>query len=525
MCTRQEGLNLAGSCAPGHGLRARAEQGTALRSPPDPAQLMQLVKAAMLAAHLLGVLVTALPWVMATSEAVKLLHNDSKKVQSAAQQETLAGMSSSDMEDWWSVSPEDLALLQADPNYHPQLKQKQGGALQAAVGLSDKTVDAWAGEITNKWRVLIAQRQKASGDAGQGADSLQSLRGKADHRGVAKEENLAPSATVGRQLWAQLKVVATAHLEAQAKQKAKQALEIADAVAQEERVALQQYQLSSPTSLCCCCLLQQRSIWSCVILCPSASQNTRDFEIVLSRRNGEFIFRSSNSVKPATDLPKDMMRRVRAATVGYCLRESHSSIRNAAAGLVPGEAGNRRSSRAGRPSDRHKPRQKYPTPWYVPSDMWGTSLESKLKQKVLARTGDTDPDYLKATELETLDWAQGAEQQAAQMFKKYIRKSGTRVPHYLRLVKTPDSNEQAMLNSHVNWSSKPISRSNTAKPSIEGMFSNPRDRLLGVYSTQDGNKDHMAVVAAAMQQGKVGKLESRQASTQATIRGILSGIK
>lgn len=72
MCTRQEGLNLAGSCAPGHGLRARAEQGTALRSPPDPAQLMQLVKAAMLAAHLLGVLVTALPWVMATSEAVKL---------------------------------------------------------------------------------------------------------------------------------------------------------------------------------------------------------------------------------------------------------------------------------------------------------------------------------------------------------------------------------------------------------------------------------------------------------------------
>ena len=105
------------------------------------------------------------------------------------------------------------------------------------------------------------------------------------------------------------------------------------------------------------------------------------------------------------------------------------------------------------------------------------------------------------------------------------RQSGDRVPHYLRSVKTPDSNEQAMLNSHVNWSSRPISRSNTAKPSIEGMFSNPRDRLLGVYATQDGNKDHMAVVAAAMQQGKVGKLESRQASTRATIRGILSGIK
>jgi hypothetical protein len=62
-----------------------------------------------------------------------------------------------------------------------------------------------------------------------------------------------------RQLWARLKVVATAHLEAQAKQKAKQALEIADAVAQEERVALQQYQLSSLTSLCCCLLQHERS--------------------------------------------------------------------------------------------------------------------------------------------------------------------------------------------------------------------------------------------------------------------------
>ncbi len=54
------------------------------------------------------------------------LHNDSKNVHGTAQQETLVGMSSSDMEDWWSLSPEDLALLQADPNYHPQLKQKQG---------------------------------------------------------------------------------------------------------------------------------------------------------------------------------------------------------------------------------------------------------------------------------------------------------------------------------------------------------------------------------------------------------------
>ncbi|DBA85962.1 TPA: hypothetical protein ACH3X1_005501 [Trebouxia sp. C0004] len=409
------------------------------------------------------------------------LHSDSKKVHGTAQPEILLGMSSSDMEDWWSLSPEELALMQADPNYHPQLKQKQGGASygHSAVGVSDKTVDAWAGEITNKWRTLMAQQQKASGVAGHGTDPLQSTRGKADRMGVGEEGTLAPSATVGRQLWARLKLVATAHLEDQAKQKAKQALEIADAVAQEERVALQQYQ------------------------------------------NGEFIFRSSISVKPATDLPEDMMRRVRAATTGYCLWESHASMPNAPAGLVP----KRRSSRAGRPSDRHKTRQKYPTPWYVPSDMWGTRLESKLKQKVLARTGDTDPDYLKATELETLDWAQGAEQQAAQMFKKYIRQSGTRVPHYLRSVKTPDGNEQALLDSHVNWSSRSISRSNTAKPRIESMFSNPRERLLGVYATQDGNKDHMAVVAAAMQEGKVGKLESRQTSTRATIRGILSGIK
>lgn len=73
-----------------------------------------------------------------------------------------------------------------------------GGALQAAVDLSDKTVDAWAGEITNKWRTLIAQQQKASAIAAQGVDSLQSPRGKADPRGVANEGTLAPSATLGR---------------------------------------------------------------------------------------------------------------------------------------------------------------------------------------------------------------------------------------------------------------------------------------------------------------------------------------
>ena len=45
-----------------------------------------------------------------------------------------------------------------------------------------------------------------------------------------------------RALWGKLKAVTTAHLAAAAKQKAKQALEVADAVAQEEMVAMQQYQ-------------------------------------------------------------------------------------------------------------------------------------------------------------------------------------------------------------------------------------------------------------------------------------------
>ena len=99
------------------------------------------------------------------------------------------------------------------------------------------------------------------------------------------------------------------------------------------------------------------------------------------------------------------------------------------------------------------------------------------------------------------------------------------MPHYLRSVKTPDNNEDALLLGRVNWSVKPISRSNTVKPSVLGIFANPRDRLQGIYSVQEGNKDHMAVVAAAMQQSKTGKAESRQASTRAKIRGILSGIQ
>lgn len=45
-----------------------------------------------------------------------------------------------------------------------------------------------------------------------------------------------------RALWGKLKVATAARLMAQAKQKAKHDLEVADAAAQEERVALQQYQ-------------------------------------------------------------------------------------------------------------------------------------------------------------------------------------------------------------------------------------------------------------------------------------------
>ena len=100
-----------------------------------------------------------------------------------------------------------------------------------------------------------------------------------------------------------------------------------------------------------------------------------------------------------------------------------------------------------------------------------------------------------------------------------------RAPHYLRSVKTPDNNDELQLASRVDWSSKGISRTSNFVPTTLGIFANPRERLEGVYSVQDGNKDHMAVVAAALQQSKSGGAGSRQASTRATIRGILSGIK
>ena len=59
---------------------------------------------------------------------------------------------------------------------------------------------------------------------------------------------------------------------------------------------------------------------------------------------------------------------------------------------------------------------------------------------------------------------------------------------------------------------------------MQAMFANTGSSGKG----QDGNKDHMAVVAAAMQAAKPandGATTRSQAVTTATIRGILTGIK
>ena len=100
-----------------------------------------------------------------------------------------------------------------------------------------------------------------------------------------------------------------------------------------------------------------------------------------------------------------------------------------------------------------------------------------------------------------------------------------RAPHYLRSVKTPDNSDELQLTSKVNWGSSTLTRTSTVKPPALGMFANPRERLAGMYSVQDSNQDHMAVVAAALQQSNSGMSDSRQASARATIRGILSGIQ
>lgn len=114
------------------------------------------------------------------------------------------------------------------------------------------------------------------------------------------------------------------------------------------------------------------------------------------------------------------------------------------------------------------------------------------------------------------------------------RQSGMRVPHYLRTVKTPEVSEEALLNSsrlnmRASW---PSSKGGTMEKAMGGynmqaMFANS-SRSSGMYAGQDGNKDHMAVVAAAMQGSKETERQAAmrsQAVTTATIRGILTGIK
>ena len=52
------------------------------------------------------------------------LQNAAKKGQAPVHQE--GPMSGGEMEDWWSLSPEDLAIVQADPHYKPDTKAQQG---------------------------------------------------------------------------------------------------------------------------------------------------------------------------------------------------------------------------------------------------------------------------------------------------------------------------------------------------------------------------------------------------------------
>ena len=42
-------------------------------------------------------------------------------------------MSGGEMEDWWSLSPEDLAIVQADPHHTPETKAQQGKLLANGV--------------------------------------------------------------------------------------------------------------------------------------------------------------------------------------------------------------------------------------------------------------------------------------------------------------------------------------------------------------------------------------------------------
>lgn len=106
-----------------------------------------------------------------------------------------------------------------------------------------------------------------------------------------------------------------------------------------------------------------------------------------------------------------------------------------------------------------------------------------------------------------------------------------RVPHYLRTVKTPEVSEEALLNSSrlsLRFGSKGATLERAVGGyNMQAMFANS-SRASGLYAGQDGNKDHMAVVTAAMQGSKETERQAAmrsQAVTTATIRGILTGIK
>ena len=74
----------------------------------------------------------------------------------------------------------------------------------------------------------------------------------------------------------------------------------------------------------------------------------------LQHRNGEFIFRSSNAVKPATDLPEAMIKRVRAVEQNFCTMESRPG-RTAPASAHTARRKARRAVREGsRCQDKHR---------------------------------------------------------------------------------------------------------------------------------------------------------------------------
>lgn len=54
------------------------------------------------------------------------LHSTAGKAETSAQQKAAVHMSPGELEDWWSLSPEDLAIVQADPNAASEIMAKLG---------------------------------------------------------------------------------------------------------------------------------------------------------------------------------------------------------------------------------------------------------------------------------------------------------------------------------------------------------------------------------------------------------------